>query len=499
MTPTDQDILLIESFQNDWNKFARDVLGVRLDREQRKILRDIQENYRVSVRSGNSRGKDFIAAVASLCFLYLHCPSKVISTAPTGRQVHSIMMPEIANVYNNALIPLGGEVLNTKIKFDDNPQWYLEGFKAADKNKEAWQGYHSPNIMVVVTEASGVPDESFDAMEGLLTAENHKLLLIFNPIRTTGTAFNSTRSPLYVKHKLSSLNTVNVRAKTEMLPGQVGYNWVKQRVQIWCRPVNEEAASLAELDFKFDGKWYRPNDLFRVKVLGEFPKEAEGQLIPLHWIDLAVDRWREWERSGVTDKFPDPLALGVDVAGWGTDNTMFCYRYGDIVTKFETIDTLGGKDTVHMEVAGKVKNRLKGGGSAFIDTIGEGAGVYSRLKELRQSVYSVKHSESGKDKKDITGELEFLNVRAWLHWCLRDALNPEHDAKLALPSDDELIQELTAPTFEVMSNGNIKIESKKNIKDRIGRSPDKLDSLLATFYKGKRSFKAAKFKLAKPR
>jgi len=51
-----------------------------------------------------------------------------------------------------------------------------------------------------------------------------------------------------------------------------------------------------------------------------------------------------------------------------------------------------------------------------------------------------------------------------------------------LPPDDELIQEITEPRYKTRSNGEIIIEKKENIKDRLKRSPDKFDALLLTFY-----------------
>ena len=111
---TDNEKDQIFEYKTDWNRFAKEFLGVRLDRQQREILKAIQNNKRVSVRSGHARGKDYLAAVASLCFLYLNYPSKVISTAPTGRQVTSIMMAEIGKMHNNATRKLGGEVLEAR-------------------------------------------------------------------------------------------------------------------------------------------------------------------------------------------------------------------------------------------------------------------------------------------------------------------------------------------------------------------------------------------------
>ncbi|MCK4446969.1 MAG: hypothetical protein KAW56_07800, partial [Candidatus Marinimicrobia bacterium] len=148
------EIKLLNSYEDDWNKFAKEGLGVRLDRKQREILESMQINRRTSVRSGHAAGKDYVAAVGSLCFLYLNIPSKVINTAPTDRQVINIMMSEIGKIYRNSKINLGGDLWTHKITFSEDSDWFLLGFKTKDKKPEDWTGFHSPNLMVVVTEAS---------------------------------------------------------------------------------------------------------------------------------------------------------------------------------------------------------------------------------------------------------------------------------------------------------------------------------------------------------
>lgn len=475
----------LTEFQSDWNKWIRDVLGVRLDREQRKLIRSIQDNRKTSVRSGHARGKDFTAAVASICFLYLHHPCEVINTAPTYRQVQHIMMAEIKNIISKARIPLGGWMTENMIKFQ-NPKKFLLGFKSDDQNVERWTGFHSPNIMVVVTEASGLSDTTFNAIEGVLTGENPKLLLIFNPNRLNGFAYQSTKDPTFSKFKLSSMSAPNVRAGKTVIPGQIDREWVLDKLK-WCQKITPEQYNpIDHYDFKFSGGLYRPNDLFRVKVLGEFPAEGENKLIPTAWIEAAVERWheiKEFERTG--------LKLGADVAGMGRDDTVLTYRYKNYVEKITPI-----AEKNHMALAGIITDIIRNGpmhvkgfnlkkdmtAAAYIDAIGEGAGVYSRVIENDIMAAAVKGSENAKGLTDLTGEREFFNMRAYLHWALRDALDPSNPDPLAIPPDDYLIQELNEPTWEMKSNGKIIIEEKDEIKKRIGRSPDRMDSLLNTFY-----------------
>lgn len=146
-----------------------------------------------------------------------------------------------------------------------------------------------------------------------------------------------------------------------------------------------------------------------------------------------------------------------------------------------------------MRVAGDIINHRRQHPTSFvsIDTIGEGAGVYSRAIEKEGSrenpyIISCKYSEGAKarDKEltDITGQYKFLNMRAYLFWCIRDWLNPKNNTGAMLPPDDEFTEEATEIRWSFRSDGKIVIEPKEDIKKRLGRSTDKFDALANTFY-----------------
>ena len=137
-----------------------------------------------------------------------------------------------------------------------------------------------------------------------------------------------------------------------------------------------------------------------------------------------------------------------------------------------------------MHVAGLLSPKLKNKRTlAFIDTIGEGAGVWSRLLELGyDNAVSCKFSESAKGLRDVNNVYEFANMRAYLFWAVRDWLDPKNKNNPCLPPDDELMQEATEIKWKFQSNGTIIIEPKEDIKERIKRSTDKFDSLANTFY-----------------
>lgn len=490
-------IALLNSWRADWNRFVRDALGVTLDREQQDILASVQFNPRTSVASGTARGKDFVAACAAVSFLYLTPRwnsrrelvenTKVALTAPTDRQVKNIMIPEVARLYNRAKqrgIILPGRLNAYDIR-TDNEEWFLTGFKADEHNHEAWSGFHAVHTMFVITEASGIGDDTFSAIEGNLQGDS-RILLVFNPNTPVGYAARSQRGDRWAKFRLNSLTAPNVLQKRLVIPGQVNYEWVADKVEQWCTPINAEDREEELDDFEFEGKWYRPEDLFRKKVLGKFPKVADDVLIPHQWIESAQERWKLAQgKEPVSDEL---RLLGVDVAGMGRDSTCFCERKGKWVAEIQSRNSGGQAD--HMAVAGDIAARRRRHPRMVvsIDTIGEGAGVFSRCLELddKRYIISCKYSEGAKqfdrDLSDLTGQYRFVNMRAYLFWCVRDWLNPKNETGAMLPPDNQLLEEATEIRWSFRSDGKIIIEPKEDIKKRLGRSTDKFDALANTFY-----------------
>lgn len=489
---------LFQSWRSDWNKFIKEALGVTLDPEQQAIVAAVQRNKRVSVRSGTARGKDFVAACIAVSFLYLTPRwnkrgelvenTKVALTAPTDRQVKNIMMPEISRLFNKAKkrgFVLPGRLTAYDIR-TDNEEWFLTGFKADEHNHEAWSGFHAVNTMFIVTEATGISDDTFSAIEGNLQG-NSRIVLVFNPNTVVGYAARSQKSARWTRFCLNSLTAPNVVQHKLIYPGQVDYDWVQDKLENWCTPISADEAQAEMDDFEFEGRWYRPEDLFRKKVLGQFPKVSDDILIPTQWLELAHERWVQV--NGREPLRQEMRILGVDVAGMGRDCTCFVERKGAWVSEFRAHNSGGSAD--HMKIAGQIAAYRRRQIEAYvsIDTIGEGAGVYSRCIEVDEKDYiiSCKYSEAakghnGKPLTDVTGQYEFINMRAYLFWCVRDWLNPKNDTGAMLPPDTQFDEEATEIKWSFRSDGRIFIEPKEDIKERLGRSPDKFDALANTFY-----------------
>ena len=262
-------------------EFARDVLGVRLWAKQQELLSALPEHRRVAVKSGNGLGKGFSAAVAVLWFLYTHDPGIVLSTAPTFRQVRHILWRQIHSLHRRAPQRLGGKLLDTRWELGDDR--YAMGLSA--DTADQFQGFHSPNMLIVVDEAEGVSDIIYEAIEAVLTSAGSQLLLIGNPTTTSGTfrrAFHQERS-IYHCITISALGSPNVQAGKLVVPGLTTARWVEERRQIWGDQ----------------------NPLYRARVLGEFPDQAEDTLIRLSDLEAAAERWRDIQaRSGQADEQP---------------------------------------------------------------------------------------------------------------------------------------------------------------------------------------------------
>jgi len=221
-------------------------------------------------------------------------------------------------------------------------------------------------------------------------------------------------------------------------------------------------------------QWGTTSPVYANRVLGEFAASAQDSVIPLAWVEAANERWLGWRASGT-----DPGALsrvGVDVARGGADKTICALRHGALISELRE---LPGADT--MAVTGHIAGLLRAGGAAVVDVIGIGAGVVDRLREQGRPVVAFNAAEAT-PLTDSSGELGFANCRAAAWWRLRELLAPGSGCEIALPPHDELTGELTAPSWRATSAGRIQIESKEQMRSRLGRSTDHADAVIQAFW-----------------
>ena len=208
-----------------------------------------------------------------------------------------------------------------------------------------------------------------------------------------------------------------------------------------------------------------PEPLRSQMLYGDFKAGMEDdpwQVIPTAWVDAAMARWKPLL------PVPEMDSMGVDVARGGKDNTVIARRHG---MWFDEPLVCPGTETPNGPmVAGLVISAKRNGAPIHIDVIGVGASPYDFLVEAKQQVMGVNVSEKapGLDK---SGRLTFANLRSQLWWAMREALDPEANTGIALPPDKRLRADLCAPKWAPVG-ARIQVESREQIIDRIGRSPD---------------------------
>src|SRR5581483_11827987 len=187
-----------------------------------------------------------------------------------------------------------------------------------------FQGFHAENLLVVLDEACGVPEEIWDAVEGVCVGGNNRVLAISNPLSPTGRFYSLFKSPRWQTYTLSALTHPNVMEGVSRIPGAVTREAIEDRLANWCEEEKEgeRADSAANVEIVlWQGRRYRPNGLFRARVLGEFPESATDSLIALSWIEEAMKAGDRFQASGDgEDGFsPSPASciLAVDVARFG--------------------------------------------------------------------------------------------------------------------------------------------------------------------------------------
>jgi len=198
------------------------------------------------------------------------------------------------------------------------------------------------------------------------------------------------------------------------------------------------------------------------------------QVIPTKWVEVAQLRWENREP-------PDtPLtSLGVDVARGGSDFTVLsrCYdNYFGELEKYPGSMTPDGPSVAALTIQAKGNSEC----IIAIDVIGVGSSAYDFLVSNDVDCTGVNFA-NGTTARDKSGQLAMRNVRAEAYWGLREALDPSSGDEIALPPDAELLADLTAPLWK-MTTGGVLIESKDDIKKRLGRSTDSGDAVALALY-----------------
>ena len=425
-------------YRDDPVLFVKEVLGATPYDYQAEFLDALASGERkMSVRSGHGTGKSTTSSWAMLWYVLLRFPNKVVVTAPTSGQLFDALFAELKRWINE--LPPQLQVLLTvksdRVELSAAPaEAFISARTSRAETPEALAGVHSENVLLVVDEASGVPEKVFEAAAGSMSGHSATTVLLSNPTRSSGTFFESQT--------------------------RLADTWWTRRWSCVESPLVSE-----EFVDEMRARYGEDSNAFRIRVLGEFPMADDDTIIPFHLADSAIKRDIEIPED------TKPI-WGLDVARFGADKTALCKRYGNVVTE---ITSWQGLDL--MQTVGRVMAEYEGlapsmrPSEILVDSIGVGGGVVDRLRELGAPVRGINVGEApamGKTYMNLRAELWF-KTKGWLE-----------DRSCKLPNDDQLLAELTSIRYGFTPGGKMKAESKDDMRKRGLKSPDLADALCLT-------------------
>ena len=228
---------------------------------------------------------------------------------------------------------------------------------------------------------------------------------------------------------------------------------------------------------------------------GNFIRIVEStdlQVIPTAWIVAAMDRWVQHMGTKSLDygnaisiyrtknQVPNMSAMGVDPSRGGDDETAIAVRFADWIAPLHLTK---GKYVEDGDAVRDIIHNLRIGNPQInIDVVGVGSSPYDSCKKMGWSVIAINGGASATDRSnkpltDRTGLLRFRDMNAMLAWKLMEALDPQYNPTLMLPPDPKLKAELCSIRRASIDGGVVSIESKKEVKKRLGRSPDRADAV----------------------
>jgi hypothetical protein len=435
-------------YQHDPVAFMREVLEYEPDPWQADVARAVATNKWVTVRSGQGVGKTALEAALLLWFLMTQPFPRVVCTAPTGQQLRDVLWSEAAKWQAKS------KLLSKLLKWTKTyiflkgmeKRWFAVARVAV--RPENMQGFHEDNMLFIVDEASGVRDEIMEAILGTLTGPNNKLLMCGNPTRPYGIFFDSHHGTR------GDFKTFQVNAENSP------------------RTSKENIEALAKA-------YGKDSNVYRVRVLGEFPVSEDDAFISLTSVEAAIAT--EPDKAG-------EITFGVDVARYGNDKTIIAVKEGNDLTLpikrhgQNLMQTVG--DIVQLyRTTLKERPDYRGKITVYVDDTGLGGGVTDRLIEVKREeklrYMEIVPVNFGSRVPDKDAAENFDNMGTWLWANLREELRL---GRLSFPDDTELVAQLSSRKYSLTSAGRIILESKDYMKKRGVPSPDIGDAVALACY-----------------
>lgn len=442
------------------HEFAEKQLKIQPWQKITEIIEAVKSGKRkILVRSCHGAGKT--TTIAALCNWKLSAfpDSLVLTTASSWTQVRRTLWGEIRKQARLASLFESDQISMTSIKLDD--KHFALGISPTIP--ENAQGFHAPQMLIAVDEATGVDREIIDALWGNATGQDAQMILIYNPISTDSFPFDAEAQGDWHLITISAFDHPNVIEGRDIIPGAVTRQWIDDRLLSWSNEIEkpEDVTDPRALYIPWQDKWYRKTAIVASRICGEWPEDSGEGFISSELV----------KSSYTLAHKPGLKAIGVDVARSGEDSTIIAFFDGNKQLPFECVH---GKDLMH--VANRIRQLYADGWKIIaVDDTGIGGGVVDRLREMDVPVHGVNF---GSRSKGYIRDKKMFNARTELYFLIESELRAE---KISLIDDRELLQELTSLRLYTRKD-NYLLEGKDELKKRLGRSPDKADATCLARY-----------------
>lgn len=435
------------------------------------------------IESATTTGKSYGGAILVLWFLACWENAQVYTFAPVERQLKLYIWRHIGEFWPRfhkhfPMATLNDLTLRMRGGLDET--WAAHGqavgIKVGEQVATGASGMHAEHMLLIYEEGQGQPPAVMDAGENAATAPHNLRLAIGNPNHQLDPLHKFCISPGVVHVRVSALDHPNVVSKNpNLIPGAVSQQSIDRRRE----------------------KFGETSPVYQSRVLGLSPEQASDALIRLEWLKASALRYGKQTLDAILAAGNKVTGKGVDVANSEHgDRAAVCDFFDNLCPRFEAFqcpdaNALGRRVKLEMDAADLPNQRCG------IDAIGVGAGTVNELRRLGRVVQALNAGgnpmvavEKTPDGQTVewSGDVNvFKNLRAQMYWQAREDLRL---GTIDVEEDQELWEELIAPTF--VDEPKTIVEPKDEIKERLGRSPDKADAFVMANWVRKRAVQPVK-------
>lgn len=480
--------------------------------KQCEVMESVRDNVETFVHAAHELGKTKLAAWIVIWWISTRFPARVVTTSSSEKQLKSILWAEIDVLIRTSAHPLelDQDVLKLSVMDEERGKPFGEHYAIGHVTKtiENFQGHHlprgdrdPPRVLFLFDESSAIDDDFYTTIQG----QAHRFLAIGNPLAAqrffyrqckAGDEPDPDRPGCYLRKviHIDGLDSPNVRygmarAKAglkgptpTLIPGLLSWPEYKRRDKVW-----DEVKK-------------------RIRLHGLFYEGDDTLLYPPDWIAAAEDAW-----SDIVHTTRGPCWMGIDVAEGGRDLSVWTVIDWCGIVDVHVMATRNTAvivpETLRLMQKWSIPSRRVcfdrgAGGKEHADT----------MRARGQRVRAIAFGEKAYDSKT------YKNRRVEMYVLLRKALNPSRWSKspvmdsagnetlaqewrrcFAIPADGhslfapELQEEMSVMPMLYDSEGKQYLPPKsrrpgvtsdriKSLEEIIGRSPDRLDSLVLAVF-----------------